>query len=87
MSVLHGITSEAVYESRLSSSVWVSDNLEEYLCQHLYVIEAIDSTTSASEDTLLSLLSFAEAASVWPITVFHSALRFKIPSYHIILYL
>ena len=61
--------------------------LEIVLGQHLYVIEASDSTTSASEDTLLSLLSFAEAASVWPITAFHSALSFKIPSDHIILYI
>ena len=74
MSILYGITSEAVYESRLSSNFWAS---EEYLGQPLYVIEA-------SEDTLLSLLSFAEAASVWPTTAVHLALRFKMPSYLII---
>ena len=81
MSILYGLTSEAVYESRLSSNFWAS---EEYLGQPLYVMEASDSTASASEDTLLSLLSFAEAASVWPITAVHLALRFKMPSYLII---
>ena len=79
MSILYGIRSEAVYESRLCSSFWA---WEEYLGQHLYVIEVSDSTASASEDTPLSLLSSAEAALVWPITAFHSALRFHISSSH-----